>query len=235
MVDNERLVQLLGDFARSLIDGYQVTDILYQLCDRSLDILPVTGAGVMLADDEDKLRFVSASDETIREIERAQIALDEGPCLTAYRTGERVLAPDLVHTPWPDFAAAALRAGMKAVQSFPMRVRGTRVGAINFYQFERGSLNASEVMAGQLLADVATAYLVNGRERDERARISGQLQVALDSRVVIEQAKGKVAEQLGVDVGAAFGLLRGHARRHQAKLRTVAEEVVQDRLRLEDG
>ncbi|MDP9023589.1 MAG: GAF and ANTAR domain-containing protein [Actinomycetota bacterium] len=235
MIDNERLVQLLGDFARSLIDGYQVTDTLYRLCDRSLEILPVTGAGVMLADEEDKLRFVSASDETIREIERAQIELEEGPCLTAYRTGERVLAPDLLEAPWPDFTAAAVRAGMKAVQSFPMQVRGTRVGAINFYQVERGSLSASEVMAGQLLADVATAYLVNARERDERARVSEQLRVALDSRVVIEQAKGKVAEQLGVDVGSAFQLLRSHARNHRAKLRTVAEDVVQGRLRLEDG
>lgn len=235
MVDNERLVQLLADFTRSLIDGYQVTDILYQLCDRSLGILPVTGAGVMLADAEDKLRFVSASDETIREIERAQIALGEGPCLTAYRTGERVLAPDLLDTPWPDFANAALKAGMKAVHSFPMGVRGTRVGAINFYQFEGRSLSESEVRAGQFLADVATAYLVNGRERDERARVSGQLQAALDSRIVIEQAKGKVAEQLGVDVGTAFELLRSHARSHQARLRTVAEEVVDGRLRLESG
>jgi GAF domain-containing protein len=233
VVDHERLAQLLRDFARNLVTSYQVTDILYSLCDSVVDLLPVTGAGVMLDDDE-VLRFVAASDELVREIETLQIELGEGPCLRAYATGAPVVVPDLkADDSFPQFGPRALAAGMRGVYSFPMHVDDERVGAMNFYSEDAAGFGAVDLEAGQVLADVAAGYILNARTLERSTKLSQQLQAALKSRVVIEQAKGKLSEQLGVGVEEAFAIMRQHARVNGLKLRTIATDLVEDRLRLE--
>jgi GAF domain-containing protein len=233
VVDHERLAQLLRDFARTLVTSYQVTDILYSLCDSVVDLLPVTGAGVML-DDEEVLRFVAASDELVREIETLQIELGEGPCLRAYATGAPVVVPDLkADDSFPHFGPRALAAGMRGVYSFPMLVDDERVGAMNFYSEDAAGFDAGDLEAGQVLADVAAGYIVSARTLERSTKLSEQLQAALESRVVIEQAKGKLSEQLGVGVEEAFAIMRQHARVNGLKLRTVATDLVEDRFRLE--
>jgi GAF domain-containing protein len=233
VVDHERLAQLLRDFARNLVTSYQVTDILYSLCDSVVDLLPVTGAGVMLDDDE-VLRFVAASDELVREIETLQIELGEGPCLRAYATGAPVVVPDLkADDSFPHFGPRALAAGMRGVYSFPMHVDDERVGAMNFYSEDAAGFGAVDLEAGQVLADVAAGYILNARTLERSTKLSQQLQAALKSRVVIEQAKGKLSEQLGVGVEEAFAIMRQHARVNGLKLRTIATDLVEDRLRLE--
>jgi GAF domain-containing protein len=235
MVDQQRLAQTLLQFTANLVTHYEVADILDQLCDRAVEILPVSGAGVMLEDRQGHLRFVSASDETVRSIESLQIELNEGPCLHAYRTGEQVVVTDLEHSDrFPRFTPLALQKGLRAVYSFPMKVGDEHIGAVNLYREEPGRFDDDDAAAGQVLADVATTYIMNARLIERSTQLNEQLQHALNSRVVIEQAKGKLSEQLGVDPPEAFARMRGYARNRGLKLLSVAEEIVSGSLRLEE-
>lgn len=236
MVDHERLARVLIEHSRVLVTDYSVMDVLYRLCDHVTEILPVTGAGVMLEDNEGLLRFVAASDERIRDIEALQIELGEGPCVRAYVSGEQVVVPDLEQSPlFPRFGVKALERGLRAVYSFPMRVADERVGALNLYRSEPGEFDEHDTEAAQVLADAATVAILNGRALEESQRLATQLQQALDSRVIIEQAKGKLGEQLGVDVDAAFRELRAYARGRGLRLRDVARAVVEGELRLDEA
>ena len=232
-MDQQALHRTLMRFARHLATGYAAPDVLYELCDAATDILDVSGAGVMLSDHEGHLRFVAASDEAIREIERLQIELDEGPCLRSARTGAVVAVPDLAGDHgFRRFAPAALERGLQAVFSFPMAIDDAHVGAFNLYRSQNGQKAPPDTQTGALLAQMATAYLVNARTREAAARTVAQLQEALDSRVVIEQAKGTLAERRGWDLDEAFHRLRTHARSTQQRLHAVAEAVVEGRLDL---
>jgi GAF domain-containing protein len=236
VVDQERLTSVLIEFARTLLNAYEVDDVLYRFCDQVSEVLPVDGAGVMLNDEVGHLRFVAASDRIVQEIEALQIELGEGPCLAAYEFGEQVIVADLSRDPrFPKFGPRAQRAGLETVHSFPMHAGGQRVGALNVYQATRGTFSEADQLAGQILADVATTYILNARAYEQSSRLAGQLQNALDTRVVIEQAKGRVAEQLRTDMGTAFELMRKHARSQGRRLHDVAAEVVDGRLRFSGG
>lgn len=235
MIDQVRLIGVLSDFASHLVGSYDVEAILDTLCEGVVAVLPVTGAGVMLEDDAGVLRFVASSDDLVREIERLQIDLGEGPCLHAARTGEPVVVDDLRSTSWfPQFAPQAVALGMAAVYSFPMRVDDACVGAINLYRDEPGQWDEEASTTGRLLADVATGYVLNARAFADSTRLASQLQHALTSRVVIEQAKGKVSALANLDVDKSFELLRRHARSHGRKLVEVAEAVMAGDLSVEE-
>ncbi|MDQ3974763.1 MAG: GAF and ANTAR domain-containing protein [Actinomycetota bacterium] len=235
LADTEQLAAVLVEFAHTLVTDYRGGDVLQRLCHRVAEVLPVTGAGVMLEGEDGHLRFVAASDEVVRTIEDLQIAFGEGPCLYAFHTGEQVVVADLANSDrFSHFAPQALEAGLRAVFSFPMRSGNAVVGALNLYRSEPGDWGQDDGDVAQILADVATAYLLNARAFEHSSRLAGQLQHALDSRVVIEQAKGKLAERLGIDVAEAFEVMRRHARGHGRKLQEVAREVVDDQLRLQE-
>jgi GAF domain-containing protein len=152
----------------------------------------------------------------------------------AYQTGVPVLAPDLsAETPFPQFSPAAVDHGLHAVFAFPMRVRGDCIGAINLYRTEPGLLSDEDVEAGTALADAATAYVVNSRTLSSATTLAEQLQYALDARVVIEQAKGKLAGRLGLEPSAAFELLRRVARSSHRPVRDVAQDVMNEKLHLD--
>lgn len=234
MVATDRLTEVLKTFARALVTDYGIEEMLDDLCHEVVAILGVDGAGVMLEDDAGDLRFVAASDDTVRRIESLQIDMKEGPCLTAYQTGELCLVRDLaVDDMFPEFSPRALAVGMASVQSFPLSAEGRCVGALNLYAAKPEALGDAEVEAGLLLADVATVYIMNCRTLAESHKLAGQLQQALDSRVVIEQAKGKLSEQQQVSVAEAFEILRRYARNNGRKLREVAVEVVDGTLKLD--
>lgn len=234
MVDHERLTAVLMDFSRRLVGEYEVADILFLLCDRIGEVLPVSGAGVMLSDAQGDLRFVAASDETVREIEALQMELGEGPCLSAFQTGDRVVVTDLaLDDTFPRFGPRAIKQGLRAVYSFPMRLRDRAIGALNLYRPDAGSFMKADAAVGQTLADIATASILNARTAEESQRLTQQLQRALDSRIVIEQAKGKLSEQWEVDVSEAFTRMRRYARGRGLKLHEVAQQVVAGELRLE--
>lgn len=234
-VDHRAFWQVLRRFAGTLVDGYDLADVLARLGADIRSVLDVTGAGVMLGDDEGNLRFTSTSDAVLEKLEALQIELDDGPCLRAYRTGEIVVAIDLsTDTRFPEFGPRAVDAGMSAVYSFPMHIEGDVFGALNLYRPETGAFTDDQIEVGQTLADVATSYLRNARDSEQQTLLTKQLQHALNSRVLIEQAKGFVTARTGVDLPDAFELIRSYARRRQVVVRTVARDLLHGDLTVED-
>jgi GAF domain-containing protein len=227
VIDHAGLHDLFIRFARSLVDGYDLSEVIIELGREIRVTLGVAGAGVMVEDDDGDLRFMSTSDETLRTLEQLQVELGEGPCLMAFRKGEQVIAADLRDdSRFKQFGPLAIAAGMRAVYSFPMIQNGTPIGAMNLYRSEPGPLTREQVTVGQMFADVASAFIVHAREDDHRSLLNRQLQTALDSRIIIEQAKGFVMARLGVDAIAAFEILRRYARNNSLKLRDVAHDIL---------
>jgi GAF domain-containing protein len=226
-VDHRAFWKVLERLAGTLVHRYELHDVLEALGAQIDEVLGVAGTGVMLEDEQGNLRFVSTSDRVLAELERLQIELDEGPCLFAFRSGAVVVAEDLrTDHRFPRFGPQAEAAGMAAVYSFPMAVDDTVFGALNLYSAQPGSLTGQQIEVGSTLADIATCYLMNARDMERSKRLANELQHALHSRVVIEQAKGYIAATLKVDPEDAFELIRAYSRRHQIKARVVARALV---------
>lgn len=235
MIDHVRLTSILRRFAGTLVGEYDLDEVMERLGEEVASLLGVVGAGAMLADDENALHFVGTSDDVLAKLEQLQIELDEGPCLLAYRTCAPVVAADLsTDERFPQFGPRAIAAGMRAVHSFPMQVAGTAVGALNLYTDEPSDLSEEAIGLGRTFADIATIYVIHDRDLSERERMTAGLQKALDSRVVIEQAKGFLAATCQIEPGPAFELIRHHARANHLKARDVARAVLDGDLSPED-
>lgn len=233
MVDHARLSSVLTDFAHTLVRRYEVGEVLYQLTDRCVDVLDVAGAGVSLQDDGGKLRFVSATDEDSSQVERAQEDCQAGPCHDAHTQGEPMLVSDIVACEqWPQYRQQVVAVGYRSVAGIPMRLEGMRLGSLNVYDRDLREWAPDEVTAAQALADVATSLVINARQLEQSRQVAEQLQHALHSRIVIEQAKGAMARDRGITVDEAFGILRAHARAKNLKLHDVARGVVDQSLRV---
>jgi transcriptional regulator with GAF, ATPase, and Fis domain len=200
------------------------------LTGRSVELLDVSAAGLLLADPRGELRVVAASSEAARLLELFQLQNDQGPCLDCFRSGQPVTVTDLPAQAdrWPRFAAGARDAGFTAVQALPMRLREQVIGALNLFRAAPGPFDPAGISIGQALADVATISLLHERSMRHSETLNEQLQTALDSRVIIEQAKGKLAERLGVDMNQAFSLLRDFARSRNLRLSDLARTFVDD-------
>lgn len=222
------LAQTMVDLADTLVDDFDVVDLLTMLADRCVKVLDVSAAGLMLLAAEGDLRVVASSSEEMRVVELFEIQSAEGPCLDAYRTGEAVVNQNLdaVGGRWPQFVPVALQAGFRSVHAVPMRLRGDVIGALNLFRADAGVLEPDEVLVGQALADVATIGILQHRAASEANRVTEQLNHALRSRIVIEQAKGMLAERSRLDMQQAFGWLRDHARSHNLLLVDVARAII---------
>ncbi len=211
-----------------MVADFDVIDFMHVLTDRSVQLLDVSAAGLLLADPRGELRVVAASSEAVRLLELFQLQSDEGPCLDCFRSGIPVGAIDLAAETerWPHFSAAARQGGFTAVQALPMRLREQVIGALNLFRAEPGAFDAADIRIGQALADVATISLLHERSMRHSDTLNEQLQTALNSRVIIEQAKGKLAERLGLDMEQAFGLLRDYARARNLRLVELAQSFV---------
>jgi hypothetical protein len=227
-MDAELLSDTFVDLADTMVADFDVIDFLHILTDRSVALLAASAAGVMLADLRGELRVAAASSEAAGLIELFQIQNDQGPCLDCFRTGQPVTAADLAgpDQQWPQFAAAGANAGFRAVEALPMRLRDQVIGALNLFRAGPGPLSPADLRIGQALADVATIGLLQERNVRRGETVAEQLQAALNSRVVIEQAKGKLAERLSVGMDEAFGLLRVYARNSNQRLTDVARNFV---------
>lgn len=218
------------ELSDSLVADFDVVDRLTLLADRCAENLDVAAAGIMLADDSDAaLRVVAASSEDVRVVELLGQQTAEGPCFDCYGTGEPVphqkLADALAR--WPRFAPEAIKAGFTAVQALPMRRRDDVIGALSLFQTGSGdglTPEASEL--AQSFADAATIGILQDRASREAHVVNEQLSHALSSRIVIEQAKGVVAERLGLDMVASFGRLRTYARNNNLRIGDVARGVI---------
>src|SRR6202161_2473734 len=226
-MDGELLSETFVELTDTLVAGFDVIDFLHVLTDRSVELLDVSAAGLLLADPRGELRVVAASSEAARLLELFQLQSDQGPCLDCFRTGQPVSAADLsAGQRWPQFAAAAEQAGFCAVQSLPMRLRAQVIVALNLFRAVPGAFDPANVRVGQALADVATISLLHERSMRHSDTLNAQLQAALNSRVIIEQAKGKLAERLGLDMDQAFILLRDQARTSNRRLSDLARAFV---------
>jgi len=227
-MDQELLTGTFVDLADTMVADFDIIDFLHLLADRSVQLLEVSAAGVVLADPRGQLRLVAASSEAARLLELFQLQDDEGPCLDAIRTGQPVIEPDMdrARQRWPRFAPAALEAGFAAVHAIPMRLREQVIGGLNLFREQPGAFDPADVRVGQALADTATIGLLHERNLRSSEVLSEQLQAALNSRVVIEQAKGKLAERLGVDMDTAFTILRHYARAQNLLLSDLAQAFI---------
>jgi transcriptional regulator with GAF, ATPase, and Fis domain len=227
-MDGELLSETFVELTDTMVAGFDVIDFLHVLTDRSVQLLDVSAAGLLLADPRGELRVVAASSEAARLLELFQLQNDQGPCLDCFRTGRPVQAVDLAvaEVRWARFAPAARQAGFGAVQALPMRLREQVIGALNLFRADAGALAPAEIRVGQALADVATISLLHERSMRHSDTLNEQLQAALNSRVVIEQAKGKLAERLGVDMDQAFSLLRDRARTSNRRLSDLAQAFI---------
>jgi transcriptional regulator with GAF, ATPase, and Fis domain len=227
-MDGRLLSETFVELADIMVVGFDVIDFLHMLTDRSTQLLDVSAAGLLLADPRGELRVVAASSERARLLELFQIQNDQGPCLDCYRSGQPVAVADLrmEGRRWPRFAPAAREAGFASVQALPLRLRSQIIGALNLFRAAPGPFDQMDMRVGQALADVATISLLNERSLRRSETLNEQLQAALNSRVIIEQAKGKIAERLQLDMDQAFNVLRRYARTHNVRLSDLARAFV---------
>ena len=222
------LLRTLVELADTLVADFDVVELLTLLTDRCVEVLGVGAAGLMLIGPDGDLRVLASSSEAMRVLELFELQADEGPCLDCYHSGVPVVHQDLGTRdgPWPQFSAAAVAAGFRSVQALPMRLRGAIIGALNLFHVETGEMQEADLAAAQALADVSTIAVLQHRAALEALVLNEQLNDALNSRIVIEQAKGMVAERAGLSMEAAFAALRSHARNHNLRLADVAASVI---------
>ncbi|MDQ1620374.1 MAG: hypothetical protein QOE19_2943 [Actinomycetota bacterium] len=234
----QRLAAAFVELADTLVDDFDALDFLHVLAERCVDLLDVSAAGLMLADQTGVLRLAAASTERARLLELFELQNEEGPCLECFATGDPVLAADLGGSrdpsPWPRFASETRAAGFRSVAALPLRLRDETIGALNLFREQPDALSPEEIALGQALADVATIGILQERGVRRREVLAQQLQSALNSRIVIEQAKGVIAERTGVDMDDAFRLLRRAARSRHEHLSDTAVKVVTGRLDVSD-
>jgi GAF domain-containing protein len=228
-VSAQRLATIFVEVADTLVDEFDLIDFLHMLTDRAASLVDAAAVGIVLADPRGRLEFMAGSNENVKLLELFQLQNHEGPCLEAFRTGHPVINVDLgaAGGRWPRFAPRATALGFQAVHAFPLRLRQQVIGAMNVFGATKGGdFHDTDVAVMQALADVASIGLIQERAIRRGEVLSEQLQGALNSRVVIEQAKGAVAQARGVSVDEAFVSIRSYARSNNRHLTDVAHTIV---------
>lgn len=229
-IDSDRLAGVLVEVADTLVDEFDLIDFLQRVTTHASDLVAARICGLMLADHRGRLRLMAASDERAEMLELFQVQANEGPCQDCYRDGVPVIVTNLQDSVerWPQFAPEAVEAGFRAVHAFPMRLRGNVIGALNMFGADAGSMDDGDVRIIQALADIATIALLQEHAITRSELLTEQLQSALNSRIVVEQAKGFLAQLHGESPDEAFVRLRTYCRRHGLKLSEVALTVTTD-------
>ena len=229
-----QLFEVFATLADSLVVGYDVLDLLQTLVENCHDLLDVDSAGILLLSNDNALEVVASTSEANALVDIMQVDANAGPCLECFRTRTVVSLPDIDigSDRWPDFCATARANGILSVYAIPLRLRETTIGTLNLMRNERGELNQHDIRAAQALADVATIGILQERTIRDSSAIRDQLQNALSSRIVIEQAKGVISETAHLSMDDAFQRLRHYARSQQATLSSVAQRLVEGDLRL---
>jgi GAF domain-containing protein len=228
MVGPQRLARVFVELADTLVEEFDVVDFLHMLTERCVELLNADAAGLMLADQRGNLQLVASTVERAQLLELFELQAGEGPCLECFSTGRAVTNVDLpeARARWPVFSAAAVQAGFRSTHALPMRLRGQVIGALNLFADRQVRLDDDDIAIGQAMADVATIGLLHERNLREQTVLSEQLQTALHSRVLIEQAKGVLAARADITVPQAFTRMRTHARRNGLTLTGVATAVI---------
>ena len=228
MTRETSVVQALVEMADSLVDDFDVVDLLTGLTERCVNHLDVSAAGVMLVSPRGELRLVASSSETMRVLEAFELQAQEGPCLDAFRTGERVEHESLVSGSgrWPRFATVALEAGFQSVFALPLRLRERTIGALNLFSIGQTRMDEDAVMVARAFADLATISVLQHHVATEAQMVNEQLSHTLANRILIEQAKGVIFERGNIGMEEAFSRLRRYARSHNLLLVEVAQAAI---------
>jgi ANTAR domain/GAF domain len=225
---DQSIVEFLVDIADNLVEDFDVVDLLTKLTERCVYLLGVSAAGVMLASRPGELRLVASSSEAMQVVELFELQANQGPCLEAFGTGERV-GPESLRSgsgPWPQFSKVAVAAGFRSVSALPLRLREVTIGALNLFSVEESPMDENDVLVAEAFADLATISVLQHGSSTQARRVNEQLSGALASRVVIEQAKGVIAERAGIEIADAFSRLRSYARSHALLLVDVAQAAI---------
>jgi GAF domain-containing protein len=228
MAREQDLLAAFVEFADTLVAEYDVVEFLHRLATRCVDLVDASQAGIMLADRDGTLHYVASSSERMRLIELFELQHDQGPCLDAFRNGVAVhtdLADD-ARARWPHFTPHAVDVGFESVSALPMRLRSEVIGALNIFSSHPEPLGSDDRQVAQALADIATIGILQERAVGDARVVTSQLEIALESRIVIEQANGIVAERNHVSIDTAFTMLRGYARSHNLLLSQTAREII---------
>ena len=233
MIAIEQLADVFVDVADTLVTDFDLIEFMHSLAGHAAEITGTAAVGVMLTDQDGHLHYMGSSSESARLLELFQLQNEEGPCLDCYRSGAPVEHTDLARAVdrWPAFAPRALEAGIRSVHAIPMRLRDRVIGAMNLFGAEPAPLSPDHVRVVQALADLATIGIIQEQAMTRAEVLNEQLQAALNSRIVIEQAKGAVAQTFDISVEEAFELLRSQARSRRVLLTELAQSV----LRSPDG
>lgn len=225
-----RLVRVLVNMADTLVSDFDVVDLFYELVVSCTDLLDVSQAGLLLTDGNGELRVVAASSEAAGMVELLELENRGGPGKESYRTGRAVRSGDLAGSTakerWPGFAEAAVGEGYRTATAVPMRHRGQVVGALNLFATEATNLSEEDLTVAQAMADLATIAILQDRSTTGDRTLISQLRLALETRVVIEQAKGIVAHEAELSMDDAFNRIRKHARDNNQRLRDIAAAIV---------
>jgi GAF domain-containing protein len=228
MAREQRLTEVFVELADTLVEEFDLVEFLQTLTERCVELVDTDAAGLMLDDQRGHLQVVAYTDESARLLELFELQKAEGPCLDCFASGRAITNVDLTDaaTRWPVFAEAARGVGFSVSHALPMRLRQQVVGALNLFTLAPVRLSAGHLALVQGLADIATIGLLHERAVRDQVILAEQLQTALHSRIVIEQAKGVLSAQNGTGVGEAFRVMRSHARRTGEQLTAVAEAIV---------
>jgi GAF domain-containing protein len=225
-----RVLDAVVSLVDSLLDDFDVVDLLTELTERCAELLDIEAAAFMLADPLHQLRLLAATSEQARELELFQLQAEEGPCVDCYATGQPVSVADIRGTArrWPRFGPAALEAGFGSVHAVPMRAAGIVLGALGLFGSRPGELTEADMLVGQTLTHIACVAILQEHPHTP-STVMPLLRTALASRVIVEQAKGFLRERLDVSVEEAFNLLRAYARAHGEHLTDVSRRLIADR------
>jgi GAF domain-containing protein len=230
MAREQRLAEIFVEVADSLVEDFDVIDLLQRLSTRCVELLDVSAAGILLVDAHGELQIIAASDEHARLLELFALQHDQGPCVECYRTGTARTNIDLTRpettTAWPHFAGRARETGYVSTHALPLRLRNRVVGALNLFQSAPHRLGDADIALAQALADVATIAILQQRTLEQSHIENSQLATALTSRILVEQVKGVLAERWNTSVDDAFASFRSYARSHHLRLADLATRII---------
>ena len=221
---NDAFVRVTG----TLVNDYDIVDLLSTLVNTCTELLDVQAGGILLADSVGVLELVASTSEEAETVEIMVLAAGAGPCVDCYTTGAPVNVPDIAQDAqrWPRFQRTALEQGFRAAHATPLRLHGQVIGAMNLLSTMPGPLSERDIKLAQALADVATVGIMHERTFRQPGTVAAQLYLALDTRVLIEQAKGALAQYLSCTMSEAFNALRGYARLHNVTLRFASQGIL---------
>lgn len=228
MSREQLIARTFVELTDTLVDEFDVLDVMHTLTDRTVELLGADAAGLILSDQRGQLQVIASTSHEARLVELFALQNDEGPCLDCFNSGKPVVNVDhdAAADRWPRFTAAATSAGYQSIHALPLRLRRQVIGAIALFSKTESTLSEDDLALGQALADVATISLLQQRVVQLNELLAEQLQTALNSRILIEQAKGSLAARTDLDIAETFGLIRDYCRRTQRSLVGVATEII---------